>query len=60
MTFVYTVYILALGPIQTPIVSVRRALPWEGGDGGLEADHSPPHSVEIMNAWSYSYISALL
>jgi hypothetical protein len=39
----------ALGPTQPPIQSV----PWIKRPG-READHSPPPSAEVKNAWSYT------
>jgi hypothetical protein len=44
----------ALGPTQPPIqsgpVALSLGLKWPGG----EADHSPPSSAEVKNAWSYT------
>jgi hypothetical protein len=47
----------ALGPTQPPIRSVPGALPPGGGAKrlGREADHSPPSSGEVKNAWSYTF-----
>jgi len=45
----------ALGPTQPPIQGVPGALslgvkrPW------CDADHSPPSSAEVKNAWSYTF-----
>jgi hypothetical protein len=45
----------ALGPTQPPIQWVPEAhflgVKWPGS----EADHSPPSSAEIKNAWRYIY-----
>jgi hypothetical protein len=42
----------ALGPTQPPIQWVLGALPLEVKRSGCEADHSPPSSAEVKNAWS--------
>jgi hypothetical protein len=44
----------ALGPTRTPIQRVPGALSLEMKWQGREADHSPPSSVEVENAWSYT------
>jgi hypothetical protein len=44
----------ALGPTQPPIQWVRGALSLGIKRPGCEADHSPPSSAEIKNAWSYT------
>jgi hypothetical protein len=44
----------ALGPIQTPIQWVPGALSLGEKRLGCEADHSPPSSAEVKNAWSYT------
>jgi hypothetical protein len=49
-----------LGPIQPPIQWVPGALsPWVKRSV-READHSPPSSAEVKNAWSYTSISVCL
>jgi hypothetical protein len=47
-------FIPALGPIQPPIQWVLDALSPEVKRPGREADHSPPSSAEVKNAWSYT------
>jgi hypothetical protein len=44
----------ALGPTQAPIQWVPGALSLEVKWPGREADHSPPSSAEVKNAWSYT------
>jgi hypothetical protein len=44
----------ALGPTQPPIQWVTRALFLEVKRPWREADHSPPFSVEVKNAWNYT------
>jgi hypothetical protein len=44
----------ALGPTQPPIQWVPGALSLEVKRPGREADHSPPTSAEVKNAWSYT------
>jgi hypothetical protein len=44
----------ALGPTQTPIQWVPGALSLGLKRPGREADHSPPYSAEVKNAWSYT------
>jgi len=44
----------ALGPIQLLIPWVPRAIILGKKWPGREADHSPPISAEIHNAWSYN------
>jgi len=44
----------ALGPTQPPIQWVRGALFLGVKRPGREADHSPPSSAEVKNAWSYT------
>jgi hypothetical protein len=44
----------ALGPTQPPIQWVPGALSLEVKQPGREADHSPPSSGEVKNAWSYT------
>jgi hypothetical protein len=44
----------ALGPTQPPIQWVPEALPLKVKRPGNEADHSPPSSAEVKNAWSYT------
>jgi hypothetical protein len=43
----------ALGPTQPPIQCVRGVLSLGVRRPGREADHSPPSSDEVKNAWSY-------
>jgi len=45
---------LALGPTQPPILWVPWALTTGIKWPGLEADHSPPSSAEVKNAWNYT------
>jgi hypothetical protein len=52
--FLFTIAsIMALGPNQPPIQWAPGALSLEVKQLGCEADHSPPSSAEVMNAWSY-------
>jgi hypothetical protein len=44
----------ALGPTQPPIKWVSQTLPLGVKRLGREADHSPPTSAEVKNAWSYT------
>jgi hypothetical protein len=44
----------ALGPTQPPIQWVPGALSLGVKRPGREADHSPPSSAEVKNAWSYT------
>jgi hypothetical protein len=44
----------ALGPIQPPIHWVSGALSLGVKRPGCEAEHSPPSSAEVKNAWSYT------
>jgi hypothetical protein len=44
----------ALGPTQPPIQWVPGALSVKVKRPGREADHSPPSSAEVTNAWSYT------
>jgi hypothetical protein len=43
----------ALGPAQPPIQWVPGAVSLAVKWPGCEADHSPPYSAEVKNAWSY-------
>jgi hypothetical protein len=43
----------ALGPTQPPIQWVSGALSLGVKRPGREADHSPPSSTEVKNAWNY-------
>jgi hypothetical protein len=43
-----------LGPIQPPIQWVPGALSLGVKQQGCEADHSPPSSAKVKNAWSYT------
>jgi hypothetical protein len=49
-----TVSRTALGPIQPPIQWVPGGLSLGVKRPGREADHSPPSSAEVKNAWSYN------
>jgi hypothetical protein len=44
----------ALGPTQPPIQWVPGALSLGVKQPGRQADHSPPSSAEVKNAWSYT------
>jgi hypothetical protein len=44
----------ALGPTQPPIQWVPGALSLGLKRQGREADHSPPSSAEVKEAWSYT------
>jgi hypothetical protein len=44
----------ALGPTQPPIQRLPAALSLVVKRPGREADHSPPPSAEVKNAWSYT------
>jgi hypothetical protein len=43
-----------LGPIQPPILWIQGALFLGIKRPGCEADHSPPSSAQVENAWSYN------
>jgi hypothetical protein len=43
----------ALGPTQSPIQWIPGAISLGIKLPGREADHSPPSSAEVKNAWSY-------
>jgi hypothetical protein len=43
-----------LGPIQPPIQSVPGTLSLGAKRPGREADHSPPSSAEVKNAWCFT------
>jgi hypothetical protein len=49
----------ALGPTQSPIQWVTGALSLGVKLPRREADHSPPSSAEVRNAWSYTSTSAI-
>jgi hypothetical protein len=49
----------ALGPTQPPIQWVPVILSTRVKGPGREADHSPPSSAEVKNAWSYTSIPAI-
>jgi hypothetical protein len=53
--FLFTAYRTALGPTQPPIQWVPGALFLGLKRPVREADHSPPSSVEVKNAWSYTF-----
>jgi hypothetical protein len=44
----------ALGPIQPPIQWVSGAVSMGVKRPGREAEHLPPSSAEVKNAWSYT------
>jgi hypothetical protein len=44
----------ALGPTQPPVQWVPGVVYRGVKRSGREADHSPPSSVEVKNAWSYT------
>jgi hypothetical protein len=46
----------ALEPTQPPIQWIPRALSLGVERPGREADHSPPSSADVKNAWSYTFI----
>jgi hypothetical protein len=50
----YIAFTMALGPTQPPIQWVPGALSLGVKRPGREADHSPPSSAEVKNAWSYT------
>jgi hypothetical protein len=45
----------SLGPTQPPIQWIQGVLPLGVKWPGREADHSPPSSAEVKNAWSYIF-----
>jgi hypothetical protein len=47
---------LPLGPTYPPIQWVPRALSLRVKWPGHEADHLPPYSTEVKNAWSYTSV----
>jgi len=47
---------MALGPTQPPIQWLPGALSLAVKQLGCEADHSPPSSAGVKNAWSYTCI----
>jgi hypothetical protein len=49
-----TVSRMALGPTQPRIQWIRGALSLGVKRPGREADHSPPSSAEVKNAWNYT------
>jgi hypothetical protein len=49
-----------LGPTQPPIQWIPGALSLEVKRPGREADHSPPSSAEVKNAWGYTSIPPVL
>jgi hypothetical protein len=53
--FLFTIaFRTALGPTKSPIQWVPGALSLGVKRPGCEADHSPPSSAEVKNAWSYT------
>jgi hypothetical protein len=51
-----TVSTAVLGPTQLPIHWVLKALSLGVKKPGRDADHSPPSSAEVKNAWNYTSI----
>jgi hypothetical protein len=49
-----TASIPALGPTQNPIQWIAEALSSGVKRSGREADHSPPSTSDVKNAWSYT------
>jgi hypothetical protein len=49
-----------LGPTKPPIQWVSGALTLGIKRSGREADHSPPSSAEVKNAWSYTSTPQIL
>jgi hypothetical protein len=45
---------MSLGSTQPPILWVPVALSLDVKQPGCEADHPPPSSAEVKNAWSYT------
>jgi len=45
---------MALGPTPPPIQWVTEALSLGVKRPGSEADHSPPSSAKVKNAWTYT------
>jgi hypothetical protein len=54
MFFFTIMFRTALGPTQSPIQLVPGAVSLRVKWLGREADHSPPSSAEVKNAWSYT------
>jgi hypothetical protein len=54
-----TVSRTALGPTQSSIRWVPGPLSLGVKRSGREADHSPPSSAEVKNAWSYTSTPSL-
>jgi hypothetical protein len=52
--YYYYYYYYLLGPTQPAIQWVPGALSLEVKRPGREADHSPPSSAKVKNAWSYT------
>jgi hypothetical protein len=48
-----------LGPTQLPIQWVPGALTLGAKRPGRVADHSPPSSAEVKNAWSFAFPSLI-
>jgi hypothetical protein len=48
-----------LGPTQPPIQRIPWALSLGVKRPRREADHSPPSSAEVKNAWSYTSTSSI-
>jgi hypothetical protein len=56
--FLVTASRRALEPTQPPIQLVRGAHSPGAKGPGVEADHSPSPSAEVMNSWSYTSTSS--
>jgi hypothetical protein len=54
LTTISTASRLALGPTQPPIQWVPGDFPIGIKRPGREANHSPPSTAEVKNAWSYT------
>jgi hypothetical protein len=53
--FLFTASRPCMGPTQPPIQWVPGVLSLGVSRPGCEADHSPPSSAEVKNAWSYNF-----
>jgi hypothetical protein len=52
-----TVSRLVPGPLQAHIGLLPGALYWGLKQSGREADHTPPSSANVKNAWGFMYIT---